>query len=78
MLSCLPWPPSARPLHCGSFGAWGHDNELSEGTDGGLFGKRHKKGQGRRDVMSEQASNTTADTLEVKEGNKLNQDFRLS
>lgn len=60
MLSCLPCPPpSASPLHCGSFWALGHHNGPSEGTDGGLFGgghtctKKKKKIRGRRVMVSE-------------------------
>lgn len=60
MLSCLPWPPSARPLHCGSCWAQGHHNGPSVGTDGGPFGRGHKKkqknSQGRRAVVSDGAS----------------------
>lgn len=62
MLSCLLWPPSARPLYCGSCWALGHHNGLSVGTDGGLFGRGHKKKktQGRRAVVSERASEQPA------------------
>uniref|UniRef100_A0A3Q3JZT8 BHLH domain-containing protein n=1 Tax=Monopterus albus TaxID=43700 RepID=A0A3Q3JZT8_MONAL len=38
-----PGPPSARPPHCGSFGALGHHNEPSIGTDGGPFRRGYKK-----------------------------------
>jgi len=36
-------PPSTRPLHCGGGPALSPHNGWRGGTDGGPYGRRHKK-----------------------------------